>query len=267
MGDPSSRLRTGEMGSFLASAVVERDVATVSSSMAVGSMASAYTAPPMDGAEATKPGKAKQAWQATGAGPGAGATMSTQAPDSGTMQITGLGSSTWGASRMDARLGARMADSRVDPNSAVAADQLFRTTCPKAEDDQTHEKWALPYETQPLYAYFDSARQEAAKKTRNDALKTFPNKQKFSTHAQFETFKLTRHPTGGTERLKGFKFGQSAMGAAQSWLESAEARLQDPVTKSLAKELLEAKEDMGDDATPADKKRRMAVNLDTKGDD
>merc|ERR1712151_1221462 len=45
------------------------------------------------------------------------------------------------------------------------------------------------------------------------------------------------------------------------------ARLQDPVTKTLAKELAEAKDDVGDDLTPADKKRRMAVDLDTKGDD
>merc|ERR1712183_658980 len=81
------------------------------------------------------------------------------------------------------------------------------------------------------------ARQQEASKTKAQALAD--SKKKFTAHANF---KLTRHPTGGVERLKGFQPGEGPeVGAADSWLDEAHKKMEDPLRVTLAKELAQAK--------------------------
>merc|ERR1712183_907612 len=128
-------------------------------------------------------------------------------------------------------------DARVDPGDPRAEEQRFRTTCAKADNDETTEKWAQPFNTKPLYTFFDDARQQEASKTKAQALAD--SKKKFTAHANF---KLTRHPTGGVERLKGFQPGEGPeVGAADSWLDESHKKMEDPLRVTLAKELAQAK--------------------------
>jgi hypothetical protein len=81
VADPASRLRLGEVGPFVSSAVVERGLSTTSKKVEHASLDQAYVAPPLGG----KPGGPTLAWTA---GTEAGATLSgadtTAYPSGGT---------------------------------------------------------------------------------------------------------------------------------------------------------------------------------------
>merc|ERR1711862_781967 len=86
-----------------------------------------------------------------------------------TQAMTGMGPNTWGAQRLNARLGARMADSRVDPSSPLVMDQQFRTTCPKGDEDNTDEKWAMHYDSNQCTLSTMPAGQSLRKKARTSS--------------------------------------------------------------------------------------------------
>eukprot|EP00928_Gymnodinium_smaydae_P014888 TRINITY_DN15466_c0_g1_i1.p1 TRINITY_DN15466_c0_g1~~TRINITY_DN15466_c0_g1_i1.p1 ORF type:complete len:1812 (-),score=556.42 TRINITY_DN15466_c0_g1_i1:1032-6467(-) len=280
LDDPSSNLRTSEIGPFLCSAEIQEGVADSGYKMPVASLAGAYAAPKVPGTEVGKPAP-KQAW---GSGPLAG---QPQAPGPATTMSTGAGlstgdptsspnpmatmtvggTSTWGASRLDMRLNARSADARTDPTSALLHEQTFRTTCPRAEEDKTAEKWATPFAHAPLYTYYDETKEAMAKKVKAESLKMAPAKEKFTAHA---SFKLTRHPTGGTERLKDYKFGQpQQFSAVDTWVEPGKKE-QDPLKQQLAKELGQAKEGAADFRTRKKNRKKfsdLAKDVEEEDDD
>jgi len=229
LDDPASKLRLGEIGPFLANAVADRGFGAPGPKMERGTLSAAYAAPALDG----EPGREKPVADKSRSM----AWMSTAEPQ-GSLRTTGPGGSTWGLSRLD-------------PGSTQAG-QRFRTTCPKAEDDQTSQPWAMPYENQQMYTFYDQKAEDVAKET---PVKLPPSKHKFTTHASFH---LTRHPSN-MEQLKSIlPPGQAHLAAAASWLESTEARLQDPLAPGLLAKDLDLKEAAGLES-PAAEQQDVAV--------
>eukprot|EP00929_Paragymnodinium_shiwhaense_P008239 TRINITY_DN11217_c0_g1_i1.p1 TRINITY_DN11217_c0_g1~~TRINITY_DN11217_c0_g1_i1.p1 ORF type:complete len:2722 (-),score=808.67 TRINITY_DN11217_c0_g1_i1:94-8259(-) len=282
--DSSSLLRIGELGPFLSKAKAKKAVADSDVKVSIGTLGTAFTAPPLKEAThasgtahgakpagspaptaaAVRPPPAAAPPATAGRPPPAGGGGGAPAAFGGSIDtggdissqaLKGLGD-TWGASRMDKRLGARLADSRVDPGSADASDMLFRTTCPKAEEDDTRQKWATPYAPQSLYSFFDEERKEEASIAKMDIAKMKAVKQKFTAHA---TFKLTRHPISGTEKLKGYDPGVDPdQSQVESYMEGKEDPA-DPLRSTLSKELKGAKESKHQRA-PKKKKTKKAID-------
>merc|ERR1712003_224182 len=142
------------------------------------------------------------------------------------------------------------------------------TTCPRAEEDQTGEKWALPFAAAPLYTYYDEVKQAMAKKIKAESLKTAPAKEKFASHA---SFKLTRHPIGGTDKLKDFQFGQpQQFSASETWVDGGKVgkgKEKDPLKQTLSKELAQAKEGAADHATRRKIRKTLMIPKDEDDDD
>merc|ERR1711862_188240 len=98
---------------------------------------------------------------------------------------------------------------------AEANERKYRTTCSRAQDDELKPKWARPYTVAPLYSFHDPAQEAEAQKTKAQALAQ--NKCKFTAHANF---KLTRHPTGGVERLGDESaLEEPEIGTADMWVD------------------------------------------------
>eukprot|EP00429_Kryptoperidinium_foliaceum_P018526 CAMPEP_0176032430 /NCGR_PEP_ID=MMETSP0120_2-20121206/16007_1 /TAXON_ID=160619 /ORGANISM="Kryptoperidinium foliaceum, Strain CCMP 1326" /LENGTH=1819 /DNA_ID=CAMNT_0017365747 /DNA_START=87 /DNA_END=5542 /DNA_ORIENTATION=- len=176
--DASSHLRLGELGPFLGSASMEEGVpggaGAVGGRMEHGSVAGAYSAHPLG-------------------------SVSRDLPASNAMNRSfgNISSIDLGASHDVSHVTAKAAStlrsawgvSRLDPGSSQAQ-QAFRTTCPKAEEDGTTELWAVPYDKQPMYTFYNKEKEAEAKEPK----KLPKHKQKFTAHA---TFHITRHPVGG----------------------------------------------------------------------
>merc|ERR1712060_396506 len=105
--------------------------------------------------------------------------------------------------------------------------------CPQAVDDKTNQPWAMPYDKQMMYTFFDKKAEDAAKA---NPIKLPASKQKFSTHA---TFQITRHPKGGVGKLKdtvGPPQNLSVsdnLAAADSWLDGTEGKPGDSLPEGI----------------------------------
>ncbi|CAK8987752.1 Hypothetical protein (Fragment) [Durusdinium trenchii] len=207
--DPNSRLRLGEVGPFVVAARLDRDVIQ-SDQVKVGSMADAYLASGLEGEDYELPESAKQAWTAESAS----VQDSEEAdPDQLIKKAQQTVGTRWGSSRME--------------HGSIQAESNFRSTCPHSKEDGTLAAWAIPYEKQPMYTFYERASEEIAKEP---IIRLPEEKRKVTMTASFH---LTRHPATGTDVLKGKipPAGGVKAYAADTWLDKEHLGMKDPTLR------------------------------------
>lgn len=206
--DPNSRLRLGEVGPFVVAAHLDRDVIK-SDQVKVGSMADAYLASHLEGEDYELPGQAGS-WTAESAS----VHDSDEAdPDQLIKKAHATVGTRWGSSRME--------------HGSLQAESHFRSTCPHSKEDGTLAAWAIPYEKQPMYTFYEKNSEEAAKEP---IIRLPEEKRKVTMTASFH---LTRHPASGTDVLKGKipPAGGVKAYAADTWLDKEHLGMKDPTLR------------------------------------
>jgi len=200
---------------------VERGFSTAAKKVEHASLDRAYVAPPLGGGAPGSPSKSGMpgptvAW---------GATATTQA---GTMSGADTTAYPWGGAAPE---DGSMSPSPASPEArATGVDRAFKTTCPRDPDKHQDQSaaWAVPYKRQDMYAFYNQTAEDVHPRSLDGGTvpKTKPKKEKFTMNA---SFCLTRHPMGGTEQYKELAVpAEPTIAAAASWLEQAEAELNEP---------------------------------------
>eukprot|EP00439_Symbiodinium_sp_Y106_P020797 s7065_g2.t1 len=98
------------------------------------------------------------------------------------------------------------------------------STCPHSKEDGTLAAWAIPYEKQPMYTFYD-------KSSEQESLVRLPeDKRKVTMTASFH---LTRHPASGTDTLKGKvpPAGGVKVFSADTWMDKEHLGMKDPTMR------------------------------------
>lgn len=211
--DPNSRLRLGEVGPFVVAAHLDRDVIK-SDQVKVGSMADAYLASHLEGEDYELPGPTGPGTAGSWTAESASVHDSDEAdPDQLIKKAHATVGTRWGSSRME--------------HGSLQAESHFRSTCPHSKEDGTLAAWAIPYEKQPMYTFYEKTSEEAAKEP---IIRLPEEKRKVTMTASFH---LTRHPATGTDVLKGKipPAGGVKAYAADTWLDKEHLGMKDPTLR------------------------------------
>lgn len=211
--DPNSRLRLGEVGPFVVAAHLDRDVIP-SDQVKVGSMADAYMASHLEGEDYELPVAGGSTHQTTYTAESASVQESEEVDhDHLIKQAQAAVGTRWGSSRME--------------HGSLQAESHFRSTCPHSKEDGTLAAWAIPYEKQPMYTFYEKSTEEVAKEP---IIRLPEDKRKVTMTASFH---LTRHPATGTDVLKGKipPAGGVKAYAADTWLDKEHLGMKDPTLR------------------------------------
>jgi len=204
--DPNSRFRLGEVGPFVAAARLDRDIIP-SAQVNVGSMADSYLASNLEGDDF----ELSDPW---------GENTMDKRPQEAVDSAEQL------AQTAQQSIGTRWGSSRMEHGS-LQAETEFRSTCPHSKEDGTLAAWAIPYEKQPMYTFYDKSSEQVAK----ESLVRLPeDKRKVTMTASFH---LTRHPASGTDTLKGKvpPAGGVKVFSADTWMDKEHLGMKDPTMR------------------------------------